>query len=220
MVSNSSDFLVYKNYFVDSANTIFDKVKKKDYILDSEDLELLTKISYVLKEMDLTVRPLVVVKFEIVCEKIYQAPNSNEIIGAVRNLYYKVKGFSGQSPISESGGFSRKIKMKINHSLVMIGDSQYLTDHHNRAGECLLYVPLPELGSKRDIYKDLKESVLYEIEAADSKLWDTTFSQKSIALVVEEISSNPGYLEEIHSFLTDSQGEDISECQIIFLLTW
>ena len=99
----------------------------------------------------------------------------------------------------------------VSWSLKSIGDPQYLTDHHNRQGECLVYCPL--FWDRDTILGNFLEEDRLE------QLSDTVITK-----IVDEIFADDFCKQRLTSFLYDTDEEDLEsvldECQMIFLLTW
>jgi len=100
---------------------------------------------------------------------------------------------------------------KINWQLKSIEDGQYLTDHHNRAGECLVYCEIDwDYNNLLECF--LKEEKLNEIP------------KKDIVSVVKEIFFQSDVEEALDYFLANIEPGDfadvVNDSYMIFLVTW
>ena len=100
---------------------------------------------------------------------------------------------------------------KINWQLKSIEDGQCLTDHHNRAGECLVYCDA-----------DWDYETLLENFLSEEKL--NEIPKKEIETLVKEIFFQSDVEESLNYFLANIEDGDFAEVvnnsHMIFLVTW
>jgi hypothetical protein len=99
---------------------------------------------------------------------------------------------------------------KIFHNLLLTGDGQYLTDHHNREGECLLSIVLPVID-----FIDFEHDLQYELKQLD-KLYFLT--NKDLEKLAKEIANDVSYRSTIEQYAMDFPKKE--DCYCFFSLSW
>lgn len=104
-----------------------------------------------------------------------------------------------------------KTKTEISHTLLLIGGGQYLTDHHNREGECLLSIVLPVVD-----FLDFEHDLIYELKQLDKLDF---LADKELEKLAKEITNDGSYQSTIEQYVIDFPHEE-DECYCFFHISW